>query len=72
MTLSATCLSHSGADPVWHWPPSDRMIRTIKSLTRSREDTGRRFYVTLEGWAPLRTAADFAALNAILDENRNT
>jgi hypothetical protein len=43
------------------------MIRVIKSLTRSREDTGKRFYVTHEGWKPLRTDADFAELNRMID-----
>lgn len=71
MKLPALCISHSGADPVWHGSPSDRMIRAIKSLTRSREDTGRRFYVTVDGWKSLRTAEDFADLNRMLDGVRN-
>lgn len=60
------CVSHSGADPVWHGGPSIHTVKSIRSLTRSREDTGRRFYVTAEGWKPLRGDAAFRELNNMI------
>ena len=67
MKLPSMCVSHSGADPVWHGGPTQRRIQAIKSLTRSREDTGRQFYVTHDGWHPLRNAVDFEILNGLLN-----
>ena len=70
MNLPGLYVAHIGADPVWHGGPSQRMIQAIKSFTRSREDTGRRFYVTIDGWKPLNNPRAFEELNAMLDAVR--
>jgi hypothetical protein len=68
--LPSFCMAHSGADPIWHGRPTRRMVRFINALTKTDQETGKRYYVTANGLTPLRTAADFADLNRILDEAR--